>query len=483
MTQESKETQAVNSNVTPIVTKNIFFNVPSKNRLEGPRTNPEITNKENTIENDQESQKISNFIKKNRTLLIAILITIIVFSVAGYFVYKYILETPPEAEIPVSVLTPKPKPTTSNQPTTPKSEITSLWLQKYFKFSECKEEQLCGDKSDPDHDGLTNVDEFKLGTDPNNPDSDSEGIADGDEVNIFDTSPLQISTTGSSKYSDADDARSGYDSKTPGKKYTAQRISEISSKIKQFGVHQPTISTLGDSLINIYGFTSDSAQPSPTPTQTNSNLPTGLDITPEALLDRDTQRSSTMKKLGVSLVKYKNDVGSYPITESFTEMTSKIKPYNLVATSSQDPINKEPYIYTYNSQDGKTFYLTYYSETQKTLIKYSSSTAEKDYVSEDSGLRDEQRMQDLESLRTALITYSTTKIAGNQSFVFPPVSKYKSELVPKFLSQIPKDPKTQSDYDYQVGTNFDSFTIKAVLESPSQGTTGYLCNQEECRKY
>jgi hypothetical protein len=36
---------------------------------------------------------------------------------------------------------------------------------------------------DPDHDGLTNLQEFTLGTDPHNPDTDGDGISDGDEVN------------------------------------------------------------------------------------------------------------------------------------------------------------------------------------------------------------------------------------------------------------------------------------------------------------
>ncbi|WP_350292235.1 gliding motility-associated C-terminal domain-containing protein [uncultured Croceitalea sp.] len=44
--------------------------------------------------------------------------------------------------------------------------------------------------SDCDNDGLTNADETTAGTDPNNPDSDGDGINDGQEVNVDGTDPL-----------------------------------------------------------------------------------------------------------------------------------------------------------------------------------------------------------------------------------------------------------------------------------------------------
>jgi hypothetical protein len=49
---------------------------------------------------------------------------------------------------------------------------------------------------DPDHDGLTNLQEFQLGTDPNNPDTDGDGLTDGQEVLIYHTNPLLASTDG-----------------------------------------------------------------------------------------------------------------------------------------------------------------------------------------------------------------------------------------------------------------------------------------------
>jgi hypothetical protein len=49
---------------------------------------------------------------------------------------------------------------------------------------------------DPDRDGLTNLQEFQIGTDPNNPDTDGDALKDGDEVNVYHTNPLLTDTDG-----------------------------------------------------------------------------------------------------------------------------------------------------------------------------------------------------------------------------------------------------------------------------------------------
>ena len=49
---------------------------------------------------------------------------------------------------------------------------------------------------DPDHDGLTNLQEFQNGTDPHNPDTDGDGLTDGDEVFKYHTNPLLPDTDG-----------------------------------------------------------------------------------------------------------------------------------------------------------------------------------------------------------------------------------------------------------------------------------------------
>lgn len=55
--------------------------------------------------------------------------------------------------------------------------------------------QLGGDR-DPDGDGLTNAEERRLGTDPNSPDTDGDGLNDFLEVKVYQSNPLSIDTDG-----------------------------------------------------------------------------------------------------------------------------------------------------------------------------------------------------------------------------------------------------------------------------------------------
>lgn len=355
------------------------------------------------------------------------------------------------------------------------------WLKKYFNVTECVDTTSCGSESDPDFDGLVNSYEYKLSLDPNNPDSDTDGLADGDEVNIFGSLPDKIHSTGNTKYTDLQDIQSGYDIKTPGKKFTELRLTQVKENFKKFGIHQPSLKSLGES-INLY---SDKKLDVKNDNKDQSAAtPAGTDTSPDALLERDIQRQTSIKKVGAALTKYKATVGNYPLTDDFKEMADMIKPYNIVATNVVDPINIDPFVYSYSTTDGgKTFTITYRSESQKLPIKYGSDKAEKDATAMEAALRDEQRIADLENIKSALLVYSSAKSAGKQSNVFPAVSKFKSELVPQYLTTLPKDPQSGADYSYQVSATFDSFTLKTTLENPDVGTTGYLCNQEECRTY
>ncbi len=62
---------------------------------------------------------------------------------------------------------------------------------------------------DSDRDGLTDVEERRLGTNPFDADSDNDGLSDWDEVRIYRTKPLSADTDGDG-YADGDEISNGY---------------------------------------------------------------------------------------------------------------------------------------------------------------------------------------------------------------------------------------------------------------------------------
>ncbi len=73
---------------------------------------------------------------------------------------------------------------------------------------------VAADPEDLDCDGLTNAEEIALGTDPNDPDSDADGLLDGEEVNTHGTDPLNADTDGD-LVSDGDEVANGTDPTDP----------------------------------------------------------------------------------------------------------------------------------------------------------------------------------------------------------------------------------------------------------------------------
>jgi outer membrane protein OmpA-like peptidoglycan-associated protein len=62
------------------------------------------------------------------------------------------------------------------------------------------------DEADDDNDGVTNGEERKYGTNPNNPDSDGDGLKDGEELWRYNTDPLKADTDGDN-LTDGDEVR------------------------------------------------------------------------------------------------------------------------------------------------------------------------------------------------------------------------------------------------------------------------------------
>lgn len=75
---------------------------------------------------------------------------------------------------------------------------------------------LFGEAVDSDKDGLDDVREKELGTNPFNADTDGDGLNDGDEVIIWKTNPLNPDTDGDG-YKDGQEVRNGYNPLGSGK--------------------------------------------------------------------------------------------------------------------------------------------------------------------------------------------------------------------------------------------------------------------------
>ena len=80
---------------------------------------------------------------------------------------------------------------------------------------------------DSDQDGLSDENEYLLGTDINSVDTDIDGLFDREEVEVYKTNPLDADTDGDG-FSDGDEVRGGYNPNGPGKLYEIEIDPNIS---------------------------------------------------------------------------------------------------------------------------------------------------------------------------------------------------------------------------------------------------------------
>lgn len=155
--------------------------------------------------NNNDSSKIKNI------LIIALVVIIIVGG--GYWVYANYggkLGLKKETEV---IDTSEVNSSNDVQNQTPQDEIAPEINQEIIV-----EEVESIEPKDSDNDGLTDEQEERLGTDPNDIDTDSDGLIDKIEVNVYKTDPLNPDTDGDG-YNDGEEVRNKYDPNdaTPGK--------------------------------------------------------------------------------------------------------------------------------------------------------------------------------------------------------------------------------------------------------------------------
>ncbi len=100
-------------------------------------------------------------------------------------------------------------------------------------------------QADPDNDGLSNEREAALGTNPNDPDTDNDGLPDGDEVDKYGTSPVDHDTD-SDGLSDGDEVNKyGTD---PKDKDTDDDGLDDGTEVMSYGTDPKSPDTDGDGL-------------------------------------------------------------------------------------------------------------------------------------------------------------------------------------------------------------------------------------------
>ena len=87
---------------------------------------------------------------------------------------------------------------------------------------------LFGEPVDTDSDGLDDIREKQLSTDPTKKDTDSDGLSDGDEVLIWKTNPLVEDTDGDG-HIDGVEIKNGYNPLGPGKLYNVPTTNQTTS--------------------------------------------------------------------------------------------------------------------------------------------------------------------------------------------------------------------------------------------------------------
>ncbi|OGE79301.1 MAG: hypothetical protein A2751_04900 [Candidatus Doudnabacteria bacterium RIFCSPHIGHO2_01_FULL_46_14] len=106
------------------------------------------------------------------------------------------------------------------------------------------EDKSRAQNTDTDSDGLTDDQEKTANTDPQKQDSDGDGLADGDELNVYSSDPMLFDSD-SDKYDDGAEVAGGYSptANSAAKADVAERQKWLKKSV-EFGLHEPTPATL-----------------------------------------------------------------------------------------------------------------------------------------------------------------------------------------------------------------------------------------------
>jgi hypothetical protein len=154
-------------------------------------------------QNENQTNELINSIQPPRKFfwvkVLIIFVIVVIVGVLSFWLYSKIKQKNIENKI-------KNDATTAQKT---KDELEKTMAEMFKKNTEVIS------KIDRDMDGLTDVEEQKYGTNLDSPDTDSDGILDKDEVNIYKTNPNKADTDGDG-YKDGDEVRNDFNPNGPG---------------------------------------------------------------------------------------------------------------------------------------------------------------------------------------------------------------------------------------------------------------------------
>ncbi len=159
-------------------------------------------------------------IGKGILLVVIVAVSAVVLGGGGWYLYQRFVVAPAAEEFPTPTTD-----TTDTNTETPVPEIETPAPSDTTDTSgdigsEIIDDQvLFGEPIDSDGDGLDDIQEADIGTNPNNWDTDSDGLGDRDETVIWKTDPNNPDTDGDT-YLDGTEVTSGYSPTGPGKLFT-----------------------------------------------------------------------------------------------------------------------------------------------------------------------------------------------------------------------------------------------------------------------
>ena len=254
----------------------------------------------------------------------------------------------------------------SNKSEPAASKLPKTWMTQYFGSETCTDQTRCGDDADPDADGLSNYDEFRSGTAPTSNDTDGDGLADGDEVNIYNLDPTLKNTdrrdiVESSGWTDGSQIQNGYDPITPGLKLTDSRIQQIQQDIQQYGLHAPTTTTLGST-----GVPSNTQEVPASPTPTSADQPQADTTLPE--VPHPTTHQVTIQDMAYSQARLLINKGDTVTWTNQDPMANTVTADSEAGPDSPQLATGESYSYTFDTAGTFNYHCTIHPSMKAAII-------------------------------------------------------------------------------------------------------------------